>query len=165
MSSTLFRAATFGLALLGGAAALPFTASGASAACVVNVAGWDVLWMRSGPSTAYARIGSLPPYACGVSVTGPCAGNWCKVRWRGRRGWVSMRYISSAPRPGHCVTGVPRWDVLWVRSGPSVRYARIGSLPPAACGVRIRYCSRYRPNWCNIQWRGIRGWVNTRYLR
>ena len=167
MSSIPFRAATFGLALIGAAAALPFSASQASAACVVNVASWDVLWMRSGPSVNYRRIGNIPANACGVRVTGPCAGNWCKVRWRGRRGWVNMRYIGSAPART-CVTGVARWDVLWMRSGPSVRYRRIGSLPPWACGVRIITCTRsrpYAPIWCKVTWRGLRGWVNSRYLR
>jgi hypothetical protein len=37
----------------------------AQAACVVDVASWDVLWIRSGPSTRYQKVGSIPHNGCG----------------------------------------------------------------------------------------------------
>ncbi len=151
--------------LLGLAAAMsPGGADKAEAACVRGVASWDVLWMRAGPGTGYARIDAIPARACGVRVTGPCRGNWCRVRFGGSRGWVSMRYVTSPPPArGACVRGVPSWDVLWMRAGPGSRFARIGSIPARACGVIVT--GPCRGNWCRVRYGGSRGWAHTGYLR
>ena len=144
----------------------------AQAACVTGVSGWDVLWMRAGPSVRYRRVGSIGPRACGVRVywsTCVRGGRWCKVRYRGRIGWVNTRYLDEGgdgagwSHPNACVVGVARWDVLWMRAGPSVRYRRIGSLPPGYCGVAVT--NRCRGNWCYVFSReGAGGWVNMRYI-
>ena len=144
----------------------------ARAACVIGVADWDVLWMRAGPSVRYRRIGAIGPRACGVRVYWRrCVrgGRWCKVRYRGRIGWVNMRYIDeggdgAGPAPANaCVVGVPRWDVLWMRAGPSVRYRRVASLPPRYCGVIVT--DDCRGNWCYAHsLEGASGWVNMRYI-
>ena len=151
---------------------LTTTATPARAACVTGVAKWDVLWMRTGPSVRYRRILGIGPRACGVRVYWrSCVrnGRWCKVRYAGHVGWVNMRYIdeggdgAGALRPNACVRGVARWDVLWMRSGPSVRYRRVASLPPGYCGVIIT--NRCRRNWCfAYSLEGADGWVNMRYI-
>jgi len=77
------------------AAALNFsTPRPAQAACVVDVASWDVLWIRSGPSTRYQKVGSIPYNGCGVRVVwNDCSGNWYRVSYRGVWGWAHTRYL------------------------------------------------------------------------
>ena len=66
----------------------------ARAACVVDVASWDVLWIRRGPSTRFGKVGSIPSNGCGVRVNwSDCHGNWCHVRYRGVQGWTHTRYL------------------------------------------------------------------------
>ena len=66
----------------------------AKAACVVGVASWDVLWIRSGPSTRYGKVGSIPANACGVRINwDDCSGAWCRVYYRGVQGWSSTRLL------------------------------------------------------------------------
>ena len=66
----------------------------AHAACIVDVASWDVLWIRGGPSTRYQKVGSIPANGCGVRVDySQCRGNWCRVYYRGVAGWAHTRYI------------------------------------------------------------------------
>ena len=160
------------LAAIGLLSALALSADGANsaarAACVVGVPNWDVLWMRAGPSVRYRRIGSIGPRACGVRVlwrTCVRGGRWCRVRYRGRSGWVNMRYIDEGGRWANaCVVGVPRWDVLWMRAGPSVRYRRVAALPSRYCGVIVT--PDCRGNWCFVRsLEGTSGWVNMRYIR
>ncbi len=63
-------------------------------ACVVRVAHWDHLNVRSGPSPRARRVGALAPEACGIEVLGPCRGHWCVVA-RGRtQGWVNTAYLA-----------------------------------------------------------------------
>jgi len=151
---------------------LAFFVQPAAAACVSNVASWDMLWMRAGPSARSPRVGGIGPNACGVRVIWrSCArgGRWCKVRYRGRAGWVNMRYIDEGGdeagmvRSNACVVNVARGDVLWMRSGPSARYRRVASLPPGYCGVIVR--NLCRSNWCLVHsLDGAGGWVNMRYI-
>lgn len=146
--------------------------SAAQAACVTGVDARDVLWMRAGPSVRYRRVGSIGPRACGVRVYWrSCVrgGRWCKVRYKGVRGWVNMRYIDEGgdeagmAQPNACVVNVARWDVLWMRSGPSVRYRRVASMPPGYCGVIVT--EKCRGNWCfAYTLEGAGGWVNMRYI-
>lgn len=62
-------------------------------ACVVDVARWDTLRIRSGPGVQHREIGEIPPGACGVAELGSCLGSWCRVAWRGQGGWVNTRYL------------------------------------------------------------------------
>lgn len=61
------------------------------------------------------------------------------------------------------VSGLSPGDVLNVRTGPSVRYRKVGSLlNGSGCIVKTGKCIR---RWCpiydNLE---TRGWVHTRYL-
>ena len=60
---------------------------------VRNVAHWDMLNMRAGPSARAPIVGRIPPQGSGVHCLGPCNGNWCRVSWRGVVGWTNMRYL------------------------------------------------------------------------
>ena len=61
--------------------------------CVRRVDRDDTLRIRRGPGVDHDEIGDIPPKACGVSVSDACDGRWCKISWRGRRGWVNTYYL------------------------------------------------------------------------
>ncbi|MEM9223557.1 MAG: SH3 domain-containing protein [Pseudomonadota bacterium] len=65
---------------------------GGNRACVVGVAGNDVLNVRSGPGTRNRVVGIIPPDACGVRL-GQRRGGWVRVNYRGLRGWASARFL------------------------------------------------------------------------
>ena len=60
---------------------------------VRNVASWDQLNIRSGPSARRRIIGAIPYNGKNVHCLGPCRGNWCRIWWSGYQGWVNMRYL------------------------------------------------------------------------
>ena len=62
---------------------------------VVNVANWDVLNMRAGPSASHRIVGALAPGEGGVYIRA-CArhASWCLVHADSRSGWVNMRYLA-----------------------------------------------------------------------
>ena len=63
------------------------------------------------------------------------------------------------------VVGVVRGDVLWIRSGPSVSYRKVGSIPYNGRGVSNLGCRRFgRSYWCNVEYGGVVGWSSGRYL-
>ena len=60
------------------------------------------------------------------------------------------------------VRNVPSWDRLNVRSGPGVRNDIVGTI--SATGSGIQCVGPCQKNWCRIDWRGMVGWVNMRFL-
>lgn len=60
---------------------------------VVNVQPDDVLWVRQGPGTEHEEIGALQPNGRGIELVGPCTGDWCRIAYRGLRGWASRHYL------------------------------------------------------------------------
>ena len=89
------RPAAILLAALFSAIAVPAahaTADGPDFFRVVGVAGDDVLWIRSGPSARTRKLGAIPFDARGVRNLG-CRGRWCRVQYRGVRGWSHIRYL------------------------------------------------------------------------
>ncbi|MGE0699066.1 MAG: SH3 domain-containing protein [Hyphomicrobiaceae bacterium] len=62
-------------------------------ACVVHVAPWDTLRLRTGPGVGHEAIGGIPPGDCRVVSAGGCRGDWCRVAWHGRIGWVNTSYL------------------------------------------------------------------------
>lgn len=60
---------------------------------VVRVASNDVLNIRSGPGTRFAKVGAIPSGSGCVVKTGRCRGNWCRVSYIKQKGWVSTRYL------------------------------------------------------------------------
>ncbi len=53
-------------------------------------------------------------------------------------------------------------DVLNMRSGPNTDFSTVGTIPPVGRGIRITgACSG---QWCPVEYLGVRGWVNSRFL-
>lgn len=61
--------------------------------------------MRSGPSTSYATIVTLPA-GTGVAVRG-CGDGWCRIVARGLEGYVAQAYLEGLSRPPPIVVGPP----------------------------------------------------------
>lgn len=152
-------------------------AGAASAACVRGVAPWDTLRMRSGPGAGFAEVGHIPPGACGVAVRGACRGLWCPVAFGPVTGWSNARYLDSgarravpvrarAPAPARssvCVRGLPGRTTLKVRATPSPAGALLYGFHNGSCGVRIT--GSCAGGYCPVEYRGYRGWADSRYLR
>ena len=139
----------------------------AEAACVRGVASNDVLNMRAYASTSAEIVGAIRPGRCGVRIRDR-SGNWLRVSVGGYTGWVNGRYIrdeSDGDEGDHissaCVRGVADNDVLNIRSRPTSSSRIVGIIKPGRCGVQVFHG---QGNWRNISYRGVRGWVNRRYL-
>ena len=60
---------------------------------VVNVASWDVLNIRTGPSVRYRKVGAIPPHTPCVIKTGRKRGRWHQISYAETTGWVNSRYL------------------------------------------------------------------------
>lgn len=60
------------------------------------------------------------------------------------------------------VQGVPRYDVLNVRTGPSDQHVSVAAIP--ATGRRVEITGACQQQWCPIRYGRVRGWVNRYYL-
>lgn len=60
------------------------------------------------------------------------------------------------------VRDVASWDSLNIRSGPGANYSVYGSIP--ADGTGVICVGPCEGRWCRINWRGVQGWANMRYL-
>lgn len=64
------------------------------------------------------------------------------------------------------VTGLPVGRVVWVRSKPVSSAKRVGFLPATARHIRSYGCEHFvASGWCQVRYRGTRGWVSKRYLK
>jgi len=70
---------------------------------------------------------------------------------------AAARYVKAVNvLPGH---------VLWIRSGPGLHFKRVGFLPYGARHVRAYTCKRLATGqWCQVRYRGTRGWALRYYL-
>lgn len=62
------------------------------------------------------------------------------------------------------VTKLTPGQVLWVRSGPSILSQRIGFFRYNDRNIRGYGCKTVRVAWCEVQYRGARGWALKLYL-
>ncbi len=60
---------------------------------VRGVAEWDVLNIRSQPSSRSSVVARIGPDGSGIHCLGPCKRSWCRVSWRGVVGWTNMKYL------------------------------------------------------------------------
>lgn len=179
MKRTVIKSLLAAAVGLGAALFAPLAAADARASeglCVVNVASWDVLNVRSGPGTRFSALDGLAPGRCGITVRGSCQGNWCPIAYKYGSGWVNTRYLG--PDGGGGIGGghtanllgdgiycpqIHPSDVLNVREGPGVGHAVVGGFRHDYCN--IRGTGRCAGNWCQVATHEFTGWVNTRYLR
>jgi len=133
---------------------------------VVNVAADDVLNIRSGPDSSFAIIGQIPPNGRGVRLGNGCREGWCPAGYGSVVGWVNSSYLAadSNQDPTYRVVHVAANDVLNMRRGPAVRYPILSIIPPDGRGVKILKTVECEATWCQIDYNGAQGWVNTLFL-
>lgn len=134
---------------------------------VVGVAANDALNIRSGPSADQQILSRIPPNGRGIRIVGACAGQWCQIDFRGARGWVNKTYLQLEQEPStttYRVVRVAANDVLNIRLGPGARHPLTGWVPPDGRDVRLVNGVECVGVWCEIDFQGTRGWVNTLFL-
>lgn len=64
------------------------------------------------------------------------------------------------------VRNVEYWDILYIRSGPGVKYEVEGAIPcNGRCVRNLGESSRQGKSlWILVEYKGVRGWVNSHYL-
>ncbi len=126
------------------------------------------LYLRQGPGTNFAVIGSLKKSEMvdGIAVSGD--GQWAQVRKAsGVTGWASLKYMTKIPAPPPAsstdVLMIVTVDTLNVRAGPGTGYTVVGKVNR---GARLVFLGA-TPDW---QWVNIKlpdnntGWCSAKYL-
>lgn len=144
---------------------------------VVGVEAHDVLNVRARPGARAPVVGALPPNATGAVKTGRTArvGSqiWAEIRYRTLRGWVNARFLgvqqTGAARPVRGrfrVVDVALDDVLNMRAGASTTHPIVARIPPRADGITALGAKARvgRSVWWQIDYGGVIGWVNARFL-
>ena len=62
------------------------------------------------------------------------------------------------------VKGIPPGHLLWIHSEPSGSSERIGFFPYSARHIQNYGCKRFVSPWCQVIYRGTRGWARERFL-
>jgi len=115
--------------------------------------------IRTGPSTNYSRVGSIP--RGGVIEIREYGNTWSKIRFGGTSGYVSSKYfvLKTEVAPS-AQTATVKASSLRIRKGPGTSYTHIGSIPNGKTVEIISYDS----SWSKIRYGGITGYCSTRYL-
>ncbi len=130
--------------------------------CVVNVAGWDRLNVRSVPD-ANGPIVTKHRYAdCGLVVTSAVANGWVRIDDGHYEGWVNSKFISMVSPALYCVTDVEADDTLNLRAYPSTISRVVAELDPDQCDIAFLPYST--GNWQKVRVDGDEGWVNRKFV-
>lgn len=119
------------------------------------------VWMRTGPSTDYAKICVIPDEKV-VASNGEAANGWAKVTYKGSTGWSSMKYLQPIEIASY----------IYVKAGKT---ARLRSTP--VIGATLRYLAqdtKLLPTgadqkilgtiWYEVAYDGVIGWVSGKLL-
>ena len=125
----------------------------------------DNLNMRTGASTKHKRLLTIPK---GATVSSNYrVGNWYKVSYKGKTGYVSGSYISKviAPKATAKTTSASKQyqtkDNLNMRTGASTKYKRITTIPK---GKKVTYLGK-SGSWYKVQYGSKKGYVSSSYLK
>lgn len=136
------------------------SSSASGTATIVNCNKW--VNVRSGPSTGYAKIGTAAK-GKQYKILG-ISGNWYKVQYGSKEGWIYNAYVSTTGGSGTATTGVGTivncnsW--VNVRKGPSTGHAKLGT---AAKGTKYEILG-YTTSSAGNRWYKIRYGNQTAYV-
>lgn len=126
--------------------------------------------VRSGPSTAYSKIGTVTKNTK-VNVVGKFSGGaWYKITYGSGYGYISGSYLSNFKTTGSVdsnmtafsATGVTT-ENLNVRTGPGTSYNKIGTLN---AGTKVTIVGKFTNSvWYKIQYAGGYGYISGDYLK
>ncbi len=106
--------------------------------------------VRSGPGTGYSILGQA--HQGQIYIRTAVSGDWSKIWFDGRTGWVSSAYtVSAAGAAARKVTA----SLANVRTGPSTAYAIIASAHQGEIYGHILTSN----GWAKIWFKGRTGWV------
>ena len=134
--------------------------------------------MRSGASTSYARIATLPLGTVVTPTKISADGGWVQVKYNNQTGWISVKYIkldeTSTPitpeeptdKPGdqEQTTGKKYKTTgnLNMRKGPGTSYDRITTLPLGTVVTPISFSSD--GGWAEVKYNNQTGWISVNYI-
>ena len=118
--------------------------------------------MRSGASTKFKVLLTIPNGTHVQSATK--VGNWYKVTYKGKTGYVSGTYLSkvtAAPSVTTPSASYQTTDNLNMRTGASVNHKRILTIPK---GGKVTYVSK-SGSWFKVKYGTKTGYVSSKYLK
>lgn len=124
----------------------------------------NALNFRSGPGTGYSVLGTLV-YGTKVELLSQVNDTWVKIRYNGKVGYVSAKYLTTTPpvaKPDPVVeyrytTG----QAVNFRSGPSTSYPSLTKLP---YGSQVELIAQVDDIWYKVRYQGTLGYVSGKYL-
>lgn len=127
--------------------------------------------MRTGPSTAYSRILTLPGGARVESLSVASTG-WHKVSYAGKTGYISNRYITLVSRTPDAIPAPETAPVTTtgstcrttgtvnMRSGPTKGYPILLVVPN---GTEVTYLSTDATGWNRVSYKGKTGYISNNF--
>jgi len=139
---------------------------------VVKVADNDVLNIRRLPSSSSEKIGQIASNeSCLVYMKRrDDSKNWVKVSYKGVTGWTSLNYLQINDSPTcwryYRVTKVKTGEHLNLRKSPGSHNHKVGKIPHhGECLLRLDDAVASKARWYMFEYRGVKGWAHTGYLR
>lgn len=125
--------------------------------CVINVASWDKLNIRNGPSTKARVVGEKQYGSCGIMVIRNCRSGWCPIEDGHIRGWTNSRFLSMVSPALYCTIHQSGHSLVKLRAFPSGQSRVLVALKRHSCGIAFLPYSRN--NWQKVRVDGREGWV------
>lgn len=123
--------------------------------------------MRAKSSTS-SKVRRTIPADAKVTMLREVKGSWQRIRYGGKNGWVSARYISDTRDGAQVVRKASGKTYSWVdttklqlRKGPSTSTAKVRTLRR---DQRVQHLATMRNGWLKVRHGAKTGYVATRYL-
>lgn len=138
----------------------------------------DFVSLRTGPGVSYTEILRIPSRQSMVYL-GEMSGNWYKVKYDGKTGYVSANYVSFEPdgplnvnpdgsersRSYKTYSGDYLYctasDFVSLRTGPGVGYTEIARIPH---GYSMKYLNEKSGDWYYVSYNGKTGYVSASWV-
>jgi uncharacterized protein YgiM (DUF1202 family) len=143
---------------------------------VVNVSADDVLNLRKFPNYRSRKVGKIPANQECVAYLNEIrqkryhkySRKWVKVSHKGVQGWANLRYLRQTEwgcGTFYQIFNVP--DHLNLRQSPDHRSQKLGEIPAdeQECIIALDEVEVPNKKWVLLQYAGVKGWVNSRYLK
>ncbi|MGM9532843.1 SH3 domain-containing protein [Intestinibacter sp.] len=131
--------------------------------------------MRTGASTSYSRIATLPLGTVVTPTKISADGEWVQVKYNNQTGWISVKYIkldeTTAPiapeepsdKPDQTGKKYKTTGNLNMRKGPGTSYARITTLPMGTVVTPISFSTD--GGWAQVKYNNQTGWISVKYIK
>ena len=132
----------------------------------------DVLNVRKGAGTSYAKIGSVKRGTT-VQIEESTSNGWYKIKYNNGYGYVSAEYITNVTSTNSSnanatssatkvvYTATVNTDSLNVRKGGSTSYSVVGKVTR---GTKVEIVDKMSNGWSKIKYNSGYGYVSTTYL-